>query len=208
MYPQSGLKQMNPLHNINDPVLHKVMAEVDIPVIASTRDVFHDVMSCIIEQQIHYRSTKKTFQKALERAGIGHLSMERFHLLEEHAFPHMKLSEGKYATMMAFMDHWSTRTVDLHALPDQEVVAVLSSIPGIGRWTIDMVLLYTLQRPDIFPADDFHLKQVMTSLYGLDPSSRLRSQMLEVASRWGGQRSLAVLYLLEWKRSRTQGPRG
>jgi DNA-3-methyladenine glycosylase II len=198
---------MNPMQNINDPVLHRVVAEVEHPVIASTRDVFHDVMSCIIEQQIHYRSTKKTFQKALEQAGIGHLSMERFHLLEEHAFPHMKLSAAKYATMMAFMEYWSTRKVDLHALSDQEVVAELSSIPGIGRWTIDMVLLYTLQRPDVFPADDFHLKQVMTSLYGLNPVSRLRSQMLEVAAQWGGQRSLAVLYLLEWKRSRPREPR-
>jgi len=41
---------------------------LDLPPLASTGDVFHDLMSCVVEQQIHYRSTKKIFAKALERA--------------------------------------------------------------------------------------------------------------------------------------------
>lgn len=63
-----------------------------------------------------------------------------------------------------------------------------------------MVLLYTLKRPNIFPVDDFHLKQVMIYLYQLDPKNKLKSQMLQIAEKWGNQKSLAVLYLLEWKK--------
>jgi DNA-3-methyladenine glycosylase II len=75
----------------------------------------------------------------------------------------------------------------------------LSGIKGIGKWTIDMILLYTLERPNIFPSDDFHLKQIMTSLYHLHPKAKLRAQMLKVAEQWGNQKSLATLYLLAWK---------
>ena len=62
-----------------------------------------------------------------------------------------------------------------------------------------MILLYTLQRPCVFPFDDFHLKQVMTTLYGLNPKAKLKAQMLEIAEKWENQQSLAVLYLLAWK---------
>ena len=63
-----------------------------------------------------------------------------------------------------------------------------------------MILLYTLQRPNIFPYDDFHLKQIMVSLYGLDGNAKLKAQMLEISEMWDKQKSLAVLYLLAYKK--------
>ena len=62
-----------------------------------------------------------------------------------------------------------------------------------------MILLYTLERPNVFPYDDYHLKQIMVSLYGLDPKVRLKAQMIEISESWGNQKSLAVLYLFAWK---------
>ena len=68
-----------------------------------------------------------------------------------------------------------------------------------------MILLYTLQRPNVFPYDDFHLKQIMTSLYGLNPSVKLKAQMIAIADEWGENKSLAVRYLLAWKESNKRG---
>lgn len=183
----------------DDPILQKIIGQIEQPFIRSTNAVFHDLMSCIIEQQIHYRSSKRIFAKALERAGIERLTPDNFHLLEQYSLPHIKLSAGKYDTMLAFIDYWSKNTLDFNNLSDEEVQAELSAIKGIGKWTIDMILLYTLNRPNIFPYDDFHLKQIMTSLYNLNPASKLKAQMLEVSSKWGEQKSLAVLYLFAWK---------
>lgn len=183
-----------------DPILSKIIEQISEPVIESTGDVFHDMLSCIIEQQIHYRSTKNIFKKAVERAGIEYVTLNNFHLLEEHSLPQIKLSMGKYETLLAFVQYWSKNKLDFQKLTDEEVVTQLSSIKGIGKWTIDMILLYTLNRPNIFPYDDFHLKNIMVKLYNLDEKSRLKAQMLEVASRWGEHKSLAVLYLLASKR--------
>jgi DNA-3-methyladenine glycosylase II len=69
---------MDPKLKITDPILANIIAHIELPIINSTNDVFHDLMSCIIEQQIHYRSTKRIFSKALERANIEHLTLDNF----------------------------------------------------------------------------------------------------------------------------------
>lgn len=184
---------------MTDPILEKIILEIAKPKIVSTKDIFHDMMSCLIEQQIHYRSTKKIFAKALERAGLEHLTLENFHLFEKHSLSQIKLSMGKYETILAFIEYWKNNKVDFFQLTDEEIASELSSIKGIGKWTIDMLLLHTLERPDVFPYDDFHLKQIMVSLYELNPNAKLKSQMIEVSKNWGNQKSLAVLYLLAYK---------
>jgi DNA-3-methyladenine glycosylase II len=105
----------------------------------------------------------------------------------------------KQETISHMIEFWQRETVNWQSMDDSHIKNKLSSIKGIGQWTIDMVLLYTLGRTSIFPVDDFHLKQVMVALYGLDPAKGLRSKMLEVSKLWQNQESLAVLYLLEWK---------
>jgi DNA-3-methyladenine glycosylase II len=186
----------------SDDILKNIIKTISLPQIESTGDVFHDMLSCIIEQQIHYRSTKNIFKKALERAGIERVRLDNFHLLEEHSLPQIKLAMGKYETLLAFVEYWNKNELDFEKLTDDEVIAQLSAIKGIGKWTIDMILLYTLQRPNVFPYDDFHLKNIMVKLYNLDEKSRLKAQMLDVASHWGEHKSLAVKYLLEYKKMR------
>lgn len=186
----------------NDPILEKIILQIPKPEIETTNDVFHDLMSCIIEQQIHYRSTKRIFAKALERASIDHLTIDNFHLIEKHSLSQIKLAMGKYETMMSFIEYWGNNNKDFNTLSDDEVIAELSSIKGIGKWTIDMILLYTLKRENVFPYDDFHLKQIMVSLYGLNEKVKLKAQMLAIAENWGEQKSLAVLYLLAYKKTK------
>ena len=190
---------MKALLENSDPILKNIIAAIPEPQIQSTNNVFHDLVSCIIEQQIHYRSTKNIFKKALERAGIEHLTPDNFYLVETHSLPAIKLAMGKYETLLAFLAYWNNNTLDFSQLTDDEVTTQLSAIKGIGKWTIDMILLYTLQRPNVFPYDDFHLKNSMVKLYNLDEKSRLKAQMLEVASHWGEHKSLATLYILAYK---------
>ena len=182
-----------------DPVLAGIINTIPEPTIESTNDVFFDLMSCILEQQIHYRSTKRIFQKMLERADIQTLTLDNFEQFEEKAFVNIKLSESKYETILQTLDFFRDNKINWELLNDAEVIAHLSSIKGIGKWTIDMILLYTLQRPNVFPYDDFHVKEIMVKRYGLNPNSRLKAQMLDISEAWGTHKSLAVKYLLAWK---------
>jgi DNA-3-methyladenine glycosylase II len=182
-----------------DDVLKNIIGIVPEPTIETTNDVFHDLMSCILEQQIHYRSTKRIFQKMLQAANIERLTLDNFSEFEKTAFANSKLAIGKFETVERIVDFFSVNKINWALLTDAEVIEKLSSIKGIGKWTIDMILLYTLARPDVFPYDDFHLKEIMVKLYGLNPNVKLKAQMLDIAEVWGEHKSLAVKYLLAWK---------
>lgn len=186
----------------NDPILGQIIENSQNPAFNSTNNVFHDLMSCVVEQQIHYRSTKKIFSKAIERAGIEILTCDNFYRFEKESLPHLNLAMGKYETMMMFAEYWSNNSSDFNSLNNEEVISALSSIKGIGKWTIDMILLFTLERSDIFPFDDFHLKQIMIDVYNLDPKSKLKAQMIKISENWRAEKSLAVLFLLQWKKQK------
>jgi DNA-3-methyladenine glycosylase II len=183
----------------SDAVFANIIATIPTPETFSTNDVFHDLMSCIIEQQIHYRSTKQIFQKMLQKASLDILSLENFTQFEEKAFENANFSMSKYETIERTIDYFQTNTIDWQELSDDEIIEKLSSIKGVGKWTIDMILLFTLQRPNVFPHDDFHLKEIMVRLYGLNPNVKLKSQMLDISDTWYEHKSLAVKYLLSWK---------
>ena len=183
----------------SDPILANIITAIPEPVIESTNDVFHDLMSCVLEQQIHYRSTKKTFQKMLQLTDIERLTVNNFETFEEKSFTDAKLSTNKYETVLGIVEFWEKEKIDWKILTDDEIIEKLSSINGIGKWTIDMILLYTLQSPNVFPCDDFHLKEIMVKLYNLNPNVKLKAQMIEISNAWGENKSLAVRYLLAWK---------
>lgn len=183
----------------NDVILAEIIDTISLPEIDRTGDVFHDLMSCIIEQQIHYRSTKKTFQKLLAAADIDRLTVANFSILEEQAFPKVKLSTQKYETMVRILAFFQANDLDWEAMEDREVRTQLSSIKGVGPWTIEMILLYTLGRPDIFPADDYHLKQFLVGLYEVDTSSRVKAKLKAIGARWSPYQSTGVRYILAWK---------
>jgi DNA-3-methyladenine glycosylase II len=182
-----------------DEVLKNIVHTVELSPIALTHSVFHDLMSCILEQQIHYRSTKKIFQKMLQTAQMEMLTPNNFQQFEQTAFANLTLSNSKYETILATVAFFQQHTLDWASMSDENVRKTLAQIKGIGTWTVDMLLLYTLQRPDVFPFDDYHLKQIMVSLYGLNPDTLLKKQMLDIAAPWSPHRSTATIYLLAFK---------
>ena len=183
-----------------DPILEDIVKMIPTPQIASTKNVFHDLISCILEQQIHYRSTKKVFQKMLDKANITMLTPVNFSEFESKVFENIKLSKKKYETVLNIIQYWEENDVKWLELSDEEVIEQLSQIKGVGKWTMDMVLIYTLNRPNIFSYDDFHIKQIMVQLYNLNPKSKLKAQMKEASEPWYPFKSMAFQYLIEWKK--------
>jgi len=182
-----------------DKVLKAIIEKIPVPDIKSTHNVFHDLMSCIIEQQIHYRSTKKTFEKIMEAASLKTLSVQNFSILEEKGLQNIKLSRQKYETILSVVDFFEQHHIDWQQLKDKDVRKILSQIKGIGTWTIDMILLYTLERQNIFPTEDYHLRLIMTKLYDIDTSVSVKAQYNEISEHWSPYKSMAVRYLLAWK---------
>jgi DNA-3-methyladenine glycosylase II len=87
----------------------------------------------------------------------------------------------------------------LNKMSDDEVIEYLVPIKGVGRWTVEMLLMFTLGREDVFAVDDLGIQNAMVNLYGIDKTDKkkMKAEMLEIAEGWKPFRSYACLYL--WK---------
>lgn len=82
----------------------------------------------------------------------------------------------------------------LARLPDEKIIERLTQVRGVGRWTVEMFLMFTLARPDVLPADDYGVRTGFRLAYGLDELPRPR-ELAEFGLRWAPHRSAAAWYL-------------
>ena len=89
----------------------------------------------------------------------------------------------------------------LSKMTNEEVVDYLIAIKGVGRWTIEMLLMFALGREDVFAVDDLGIQNAMIGLYKLDNSDKkkLREDMLRLSRKWSPYRTYACVHLWRWK---------
>lgn len=89
----------------------------------------------------------------------------------------------------------------LSSMSDGEVIAYLTQIKGVGKWTVEMLLMFALCREDLFAIDDLGLRQAVMGLYGLKQRKKKTQDaaILKIAAQWAPYRTYACLYLWRWK---------
>ena len=89
----------------------------------------------------------------------------------------------------------------LYKMSNEEVVDFLLPIKGVGKWTVEMLLMFTLAREDVFAVDDLGIQQAMIKLYKLDSTDKkaLREKMLKLSQKWSPYRTYACLHLWQYK---------
>jgi DNA-3-methyladenine glycosylase II len=86
-------------------------------------------------------------------------------------------------------------------MSDEEVIELLTQIKGVGKWTVEMLLMFTLGRSDLFSIDDYGIQVAMKKVYRLDDSNKkeFREKMLKISKKWSPYRTYACLHLWHWK---------
>jgi len=89
----------------------------------------------------------------------------------------------------------------LGKMTNEEVIEYLIVIKGVGRWTVEMLLMFALGREDVFAVDDLGIQQAMIKLYKLDNADKkkLKEDMLRVSKKWSPYRTYACVHLWRWK---------
>ena len=92
----------------------------------------------------------------------------------------------------------------IKAMGNDEIIALFTQIKGVGQWTVEMLLMFTLGRVDVVALDDLGIQQAMIKLYKLDKldKKQLREKMIRLSARWSPYRTYACLYLWRWKDSK------
>lgn len=89
----------------------------------------------------------------------------------------------------------------LHQMSNEELIKYLSQIKGVGQWTVEMILMFTLGREDVFAVDDLGIQQAICKLYKIDASDKktMKEHMLRISAKWSPYRTYACRYLWGWK---------
>lgn len=89
----------------------------------------------------------------------------------------------------------------LHKMNNEEVIAYLTQIKGVGHWTSEMLLMFALGREDIFAIDDLGLQNAMIKLYGIKNKNKkkFRGELLRISEQWSPYRTYACVHLWKWK---------
>lgn len=89
----------------------------------------------------------------------------------------------------------------LKKMGDEEVIQYLTQIKGVGRWTVEMLLMFTLGRENVFPVDDLGIQQAMINLYQIKYKDKksLLNKMQKIAASWAPYRTYACMHLWHYK---------
>ena len=181
-----------------DPVMSSLVKECGPLALKPTDDYFFTLVDSIASQQLSSKVAATIVRriKALV-PGKETLNAEDIDALPDETLRGVGLSWSKVRYIKDLAAHVLSGELDLahiSQLEDEEIIKELVTVKGIGRWTAEMFLIFSLARPDVLAVDDFGLRAGMQRLYGL-PDLPKPAQMREIAEPWKPYRSYASLYL-------------
>ncbi|MFN0200132.1 MAG: DNA-3-methyladenine glycosylase family protein [Bacteroidia bacterium] len=186
-----------------DAVIQQVIAAT--PTFKQTtwgEDVYLALCDCIISQQISVKAATSIFNRfsALFSDNYPHANELVQKTEEELRSAGLSFQKIGYLRNLATfqLEHQLTHEA-LDKLSDEEIITLISQVKGIGRWTVQMILMFSLNRPDVFPIDDLVIKQKIVKAYQLTEEGKaLRLKMNEIAQNWVPYRSHVCFYLWRW----------
>jgi DNA-3-methyladenine glycosylase II len=161
-------------------------------------DPFAGLVRVILSQQLSGKAADTIFGRVVAlTGGLDAMTPTALRAVEVTALRGAGVSGPKARYLHDLADRALDGRLDLHALdccPDDEVIATITSVKGLGRWSAEMFLMFRLNRPDIFPVGDLGIVKGMQKLYGMrrPPSPRT---MMRRAEFWRPYRSVAAWYL-------------
>ncbi|GAO42008.1 DNA-3-methyladenine glycosylase family protein [Flavihumibacter petaseus] len=168
------------------------------------KTVYLDLISSIMSQQLSTKVAAVIWKRFQALFDSGSPTAEQVLAADPLVLRGIGLSNAKvkYVQNVArFAIEQGMEWDKLKKMSDQEVIEYLTQIKGVGRWTSEMMLMFTLGREDVFAADDLGLQQSMARLYKLDATDKklFREKLLKLSSRWSPYRTYACLHLWAWK---------
>ncbi len=181
----------------SDPVLKQVIDRVGPFQLEPRRGRFQSLVRSILAQQISTAVARSMLRKLEARLAPRKLTPESLGGLSFDDLRGLGLSRQKSTYLQDLTDKVVSKTVKLHRvhrLTDEEIIEELIQVKGIGRWTVQMFLIFCLGRPDVFAPDDFGLRSAIQKLYGLAELPK-RAEAEAIAAPWRPHATVASWYL-------------
>jgi DNA-3-methyladenine glycosylase II len=182
-----------------DPILAPIIKKYGACGIKTGResDIFCGLVEAIVSQQLSTRAAATIYGRLRALLPNGAPTPEALQQLSDEALRGVGLSRQKLGYMRDLsgkMLDGSINAAGLQGMTDDEIIAELTKIKGIGRWTVEMLLIFRLTRPDVFPAGDLGIVKAVQRAYNLRKTPDVE-RLHAIADRWRPYRSIASWYL-------------
>lgn len=197
-----GQKEMEHLRR-RDKRLGKAIDRLGLLECKVSPDLFPTLINSVVAQQISGKAAETVWGRVKER--FIEITPQRLAEVQVEDIQACGMSMRKATYVKGIAEACAKGELDLdgiRSLPDPEVVARLSALRGIGAWTAEMILIFSLQRPDVVSWNDLAIRRGIMTLYELDQLSR--DQFDIYRKRYSPYGSVASLYLWEISHERTE----
>lgn len=187
-----------------DPVMRGIIRAVGPCTLHPRRDCFVVLCQSIFTQQISTKIATVLFNRFRDqfpqRRPTPKRVLELLRNGDEATLRHVGLSRQKRAYLIDLAEHFDAGAIPTRRfarMSDEEIIASLTRVRGIGRWTVEMFLIFVLNRPDVWPIDDLGLRVQAGRALGL-AERPTAAQTLEIGQRYRPWRTVATWYLWRW----------
>ena len=178
-----------------DPVMARIMREHPKVFLARRGEPFLTLARAIVGQQISVKAAQSVWDRLA--ACVGDVTPQGVLARPRPRLRACGLSDRKTEYIADLAQHFVEGAIHEHRwpeMPDEEIIAELVAVRGIGRWTAEMFLIFNLLRPDVFPLDDLGLQKGIRVSYFKGRKVSLRT-MKRLGETWRPWRSVATWYL-------------
>lgn len=197
---------MNEIYKVlqKDPVLKKVISKTGkFETVKPHTDVYFSLLQSITSQQLSTKAGDTIFGRFLDLFPQRYPFPEKVIKMNIEKMRAAGLSYAKAGYIKNIASFSIAEGLDyrnLKALPDEELIAYLTTIKGVGRWTAEMILMFTLNREDILPVDDIGIRNEMKQLYDLEGEGKIFIEnMKSIAEQWRPFRTIACRHLWRYR---------
>lgn len=191
-------------HLSKDKKFKKIIAEQGEIVLRKRKNIPLRLCASIMSQQLSVKVAETIFRRFLNLYGKKEPTPTQIfdtphETLRGIGLSNSKVNYIKNVAQFALNNDMSEKK--LASMSDEEVIEYLVPIKGVGRWTAEMLLIFTLGREDVFAPDDLGIHNYMVSNFKLDTANKkkLKEDMLKISKRWSPYRSFACLHMWGWK---------
>ncbi len=179
---------------VKDPVLAKVIKKYPEPILTSKGDLFSTLIRSIVGQQISVLAADAIWGRFI--ALVGEVSPEPILKPTPEMLKNCGLTSRKVEYIRGISETWTREYagLDWEILSDDEVKRKLIALRGVGPWTAEMILMFSLLRPDIFPIDDIGAIRAIENIYNRG-EVMTKDELLDQANIWAPWRTVATWFL-------------
>lgn len=190
-------------HLQKDKKLSKILAE-PLPELQLRQNIPLRLMASIMSQQLSTKVAKVIYKRFLEIYDGKEPESQQVLDTSFETLRAIGLSNAKVSyvqNVARFCIDYNVTDRQLLTMTNEEIIELLTQIKGVGKWTVEMLLMFTLGREDVFAVDDLGIQTAMIKIYKLatDDKKELKEKMLRLSKKWSPYLTYACLHLWRWK---------